>query len=81
MRVLYVALTRARDKLIVTVPLRDAEKRLTNLAASLAGLGGADPYFVASRRSLGDLLLAAALLHPDGGVLRKACLLYTSRCG
>ena len=72
MRVLYVALTRARDKLIVTVPLRDAEKRLTNLAASLAGLGGADPYFVASRRSLGDWLLAAALLHPDGGVLRKA---------
>ncbi len=72
MRVLYVALTRARDKLVVTAALRDAEKTLASLESAMSGLGGAVPYFAAQRRSLGEWLLAAALLHPDGGALRRA---------
>lgn len=72
MRVLYVALTRARDKLVVTASMRDAEKTLASLASAMDGLGGAVPYFTAQRRSLGEWLLSAALLHPDGGALRKA---------
>ena len=44
MRILYVALTRARDKLIVTAPLQNPEKTLSALATTLAGTGGAEPY-------------------------------------
>lgn len=132
MRVLYVALTRARDKLIVTAPMKDPEKTLTALAVSLAGTGGADgnrregqhagdiwsaphaataensadtdadakvgaaeqnrvnapdaPFcehtkavptganttLLASQRSFAHWLCIVALLHPDGGNLRKA---------
>lgn len=36
MRILYVALTRARDKVIVTAPLQNPEKTLSALATTLA---------------------------------------------
>lgn len=72
MRVLYVALTRARDKLIVTVPAADAQKKLGALAVSLAGTGGADPYALGRASSFADWLCTAALLHPDGEALRRA---------
>ncbi|MEG2931701.1 MAG: 3'-5' exonuclease, partial [Ruthenibacterium sp.] len=51
MRILYVALTRARDKLIVTAPLKNPEKTLTNLAVGLVGTGGADAYVLLQQRS------------------------------
>lgn len=71
MRVLYVALTRARDKLVVTVPLADARKKLGALALSLAGTGGAEPYALGRASSFADWLCTAALLHPDCDALRR----------
>ncbi len=71
MRILYVALTRARDKLIVTAPMRDPVRTLSKIAMSLAGAGGADAYGLSQATCLADWLCTAALLHPDCGELRK----------
>lgn len=71
MRVLYVALTRARDKLIVTVPMAKPEKKLCALAVALQGTNGADPYLLGRASSLSDWLCTAALLHPDCEELRR----------
>lgn len=71
MRVQYVALTRAKDRLIVTVPLADPEKELGRLALRLSALGP-DEYSLAQAQSPGEWYLTAALLHPDGRELRTA---------
>lgn len=72
MRILYVAFTRARDKLIVTVPLKgNVEKQFAGLAMRLA-VSGADTYALRQARSFDTWLTIAALLHPDGGELRRA---------
>ena len=70
MRILYVALTRARDKLIAAIPLKDAAKTVTGLALGIAGAGGASPYRLSQASSMADWLLTAALVHPDGEALR-----------
>ncbi|HIW54072.1 MAG TPA: UvrD-helicase domain-containing protein [Candidatus Ruthenibacterium merdigallinarum] len=70
MRILYVALTRARDKLLVSLPLRDVGKTLGRIAVQLAGLGGVTPYFAGEADSFADWLCAAGLVHRDGGLLR-----------
>ena len=72
MRILYVALTRARDKLIVTCPLKKPESVLAKLAVGLAGTNGADAYLFSEQLSFGAWLCAAALLHPDCDALRRA---------
>ena len=71
MRVQYVALTRARDRLIITVPLADPEKELGRLAVRLSALGP-DEDSLAQAQSPGEWYLTAALLHPDGRELRTA---------
>ncbi len=71
MRVLYVALTRAKDKLIVTLPMKNPEKVLTNLTVSLLGAGKADDYLLSKQQSLGAWLSIFALLHPNCDNLRK----------
>ena len=72
MRVLYVALTRARDLLCVTMMVPEQEKMpafLSNLAAGLEN--GPDPAFLGGQSSLAGWLLAAALLHPEMKQLRE----------
>lgn len=71
MRILYVALTRARDKLIVTVPLKGKMEKLSGLAMRLAACG-VDTYTLRQARAFDTWLTIAALLHPDGGELRRA---------
>lgn len=66
LRVLYVALTRAKDKLIVTGAVKNAAKLLEKLAALLAGGAAAD-----SARCFLHWLCMVALRHPDGGLLRE----------
>ena len=71
MRLLYVALTRAQDKLILTVPLSSGKsaKPFAKAAAFLAAGAGATLHQQAN--SFADWLRAALLVHPDGGVLRQ----------
>ena len=70
MRILYVALTRARDKLIIALPLENPQKQLADLAISLAGTHGASPALLGGAASFAPWLLTAALLHPDCDTLR-----------
>ena len=72
MRVLYVALTRAKDLLCITALVPEQEKLpafLSNLAAGLED--GPDPAFLGTQSSLAGWLLAAALLHPEMQPLRE----------
>lgn len=69
LRILYVAMTRAKEKLIAVCSLENPEKRLTALSLR-AGLSGCvDGVF--ELNSYGDLLLASCLRHPDAHVLRE----------
>lgn len=72
MRVLYVALTRAKDLLcIVAMPPHTAklEEKVAPLCLEIGK--GISPNWVEKKNSIGDWLLAAVLLHPDGKVLRE----------
>ena len=71
MRLLYVALTRAQDKLILTVPLGIG--RTSNPFAKAAAFlaAGAGETLNAQAGSFADWLRAALLVHPDGGPLRR----------
>ena len=80
LRVLYVALTRAVDKLIMvttTASNASAEGRI-GAAAGLIFRDGIDPFSLGLSPSLGKWLIACALRHPDGGILREAADL--ARC-
>lgn len=71
LRVLYVAMTRAREKLCMVMSLRDPAARLTKLAAPLGEGDTLPPFTVLTARGMGDWLLAAGLHHPSGGELRR----------
>ncbi len=70
LRVLYVALTRAQEKLILVSSSRDMEAELSKAALELAG-ERPSPFMVRKAKSAGQWLLMCALRHPDGGLLRQ----------
>jgi ATP-dependent helicase/nuclease subunit A len=73
LRVLYVALTRAVDKLIVLTTFKNLPKKIADSISTLSGDGDntrLDPELTLSALSYGQLLLYFALLHPAGQVLR-----------
>jgi ATP-dependent helicase/nuclease subunit A len=67
-RVLYVALTRAREKLILTASCADFKKLLSSEAARLQG-GAASPYYLSRKRRFLDLIVCA--LTRSRGVLSQ----------
>ncbi len=71
LRILYVALTRARQKLIaVTTPTYGAKSYLSGIAKKLFGKSTLTPYVVRSANSMADWVAMCAMVHPDGGALR-----------
>ncbi len=70
LRVLYVALTRAREKLLLVMTIKNPAQKLSSLAASLGEQAAVSPFAVRSAKSYADWLLAAALRHPDAAALR-----------
>ena len=71
MRLLYVAMTRAEDRLCLVSACKNAEERLPKIAAMLSAKTpyiGAD--YIKSSNTMGDWILAGALLHPDAQKLR-----------
>ena len=64
MRVLYVAFTRAKDHLVMTMCAKDVGKLLQKLALRVSG-GLPDPYLLEHCGSRGDWVMMAALLHPS----------------
>lgn len=71
LRVLYVAVTRAREKLFLLASFDSPEKRLASLAAQQLENGRLLPFDVRSAGSFADWILSALLRHRNGAVLRK----------
>lgn len=69
MRVLYVALTRAKEKLIVISSQKNPTDYLAKLHSKLAG-GVIDPYSVMKAKSISDWISMCALVHPLHNELR-----------
>lgn len=77
MRVLYVAMTRAKEKLISIISIRSvtddgAAKKLQKLSSAIrVSDGRISPYTVENYTTLADWLLLCALVHPDMKELRE----------
>lgn len=80
MRVLYVAMTRAKEKLIVTGAFSGLEGILKKWAVA-AAFSELPSYAISSVQSMGEWLLAALLKHPNGSELQAyagvQCPLYS----
>ena len=72
MRVLYVAFTRAKEKLIITGAMRNIDKNLRRMSSSLEEttqkLG---EYEILKAKSYLDWIVPAVIRHPDGKPLRE----------
>lgn len=78
LRVLYVALTRAKEKLIILSSAPDWSKALSALAAKSGSKDKIDPYTVGGFSSWSDCIVSALLRHPDANALRMAAGLPSS---
>lgn len=70
LRVLYVAMTRAKEHLYMTMAVKDARKKIANLASALSISKEISPYIIRKTRSYADWLILASLRHPDAVNLR-----------
>ncbi len=72
LRLLYVAMTRAIDRLCLVCSAKNLDDKLVKLSTSLLD---DSPYisgeFLEKARCMGDWILSCALLHRSGDVLRK----------
>lgn len=71
LRILYVAMTRAKEKLIMTAAVNDIDKAAVSAATDCMG-GDIHSVSVEKAPSLISLLLTAFMRHPDAYGLRKA---------
>lgn len=74
LRLCYVAMTRAEEKLVLIVSEKDTEKTLRRIAESIGDetrTAKADPAFVLSANGYADWALMTGLLHPGGKALRE----------
>lgn len=72
LRLLYVAMTRAQDRLCLVCSCKDAQVKLSTLSDHVQiNFPYINETFTRRSQTLGDLILAAALLHPDCDVLRN----------
>lgn len=70
MRILYVALTRAKEKLILVSSWEDPTRTAEKLAMELTEQGPA-PFTVRRGKNAAQWMLLCALCHPDGAKLRQ----------
>ena len=71
LRVLYVAMTRAKEKLICITRYDDISKKLSDFALLLNGKKTIDPFLILNRNCMADWVTAAFMRHPDAGILRR----------
>ncbi|NGZ73830.1 helicase-exonuclease AddAB subunit AddA [Saccharibacillus alkalitolerans] len=72
MRVLYVALTRPRDKMILTASVKDLPKRVSAWMQSAGGEEGIADYTLAKARSYLDWIGPALIFEPGAEELRAS---------
>ena len=72
MRLLYVALTRAKEKLFVTFDINEKSiKKMKSFARDISTNGGITPRLVSKANSMQDWLITALLTHKDADALRN----------
>lgn len=72
LRVYYVALTRAKQRLFIVTALKNREKTLSDTRNLLSGTDRIHPYFVKHVNDASRWILSTLMLHPDGGALRNS---------
>ncbi len=70
LRLLYVAMTRAEEKLVLVTSVKNSFKTLNTISENIEN-GMIDGRYIMSTNSVGNLILASSLLHPDGDCLRN----------
>lgn len=71
LRVLYVAMTRAKEKLICVTRYDNIQRRLSESALMLKGKEPVSPFSVLSAGCMADWLITAFMRHSDAEILRK----------
>ena len=72
LRVLYVALTRPKEKLIILSSAPDWSKELSKISANIRDEKLIDPFTVINFSSYSDCILSSLIRHPDAHALRNA---------
>lgn len=70
LRVLYVAMTRAKEQFITFISCQNIERKMQTLYSKLID-GEITPYAVKSCKSDGDIILLCSLFHQNAGGLRE----------
>lgn len=71
LRVLYVAMTRAKERLICVTRYDKIENKLEDLSLCLSGeKAEIDPFNILNKNSMADWIVMAFLRHPDASKLR-----------
>ena len=79
LRILYVGMTRAKEKLIMTCSYQHPNKYLQSIASKLSSYNRIPPFVVRSANKSSDWILMCAMLHPDGKALREAAGAWCSQ--
>ncbi|MBQ7740660.1 MAG: helicase-exonuclease AddAB subunit AddA [Eubacterium sp.] len=72
LRVLYVAITRAKEQFITFASYKNINDKIDKLSGKIID-GRISPYVVKKASSDAELLIMTALLHKDADVLRDCC--------
>lgn len=71
LRVLYVAMTRAKERLIMLATKKKLPAYVEKLSSGIVSGGQIPPFVVRDCTYLSDWLVMCALMHPNGTVLRE----------
>ncbi|MBQ4105039.1 MAG: helicase-exonuclease AddAB subunit AddA [Clostridia bacterium] len=71
LRVLYVAMTRAKEHLIMIASKKNLQKYVSSLSSGLVGSERVSPFVVRGSTYLSDWLVMCGLMHPNGKYLRS----------
>lgn len=79
LRVLYVAMTRAKEQFITFISCQNIERKMQTLYSKLIA-GEITPYAVKSCKSDADIILLCSLFHQNAGQLRElaGCRLFAN---
>lgn len=72
LRVLYVAMTRPKEKLIILASDNDWEKKLASIGSKIRNSVKISPYTVNNLNGFSEYLLYTLMKHPDAHALRNA---------
>ncbi|MBQ6899077.1 MAG: helicase-exonuclease AddAB subunit AddA [Clostridia bacterium] len=72
LRVCYVALTRAKQRLFLVTALKNRDKTIADIRNLLSGTDKPHPYFVKHSIDASRWIISTLMLHPDGRLLRNS---------